>query len=160
MTVTAVSRCAQCEAVVNIHWLSCLVCGVNLPSVPEGPPSQTTPEHQRRIEEPLPPILPGWLVTYRDRQGKLCGGSEDRAQGTVKECRWEGGQWTLCLSNGEQMPLWNIKAVGQTDGTGRLVAAWTVREHGYDGNGNVLKKLPLSDHGKPSSNNQNFEKWN
>lgn len=137
MSLAAVSHCSQCEAVVNIHWLSCLVCGVNLPSAPEDQPSQVTPEHQRRIEEPLAPILPGWLVTYRDQEGRLCGGSEDKAHGTVQECAWDAGRWTVCLTDGQQVPLWRMKAVGQTDDNGRICAAWTVREHGYDGNGKV-----------------------
>lgn len=135
MTVTAVSRCAQCEALVNIHWLSCLVCGMSLPPVPEDYPSHVTPDHQRRIKEPLAPILPGWLVTYRDKAGQLNGGSVDREHGTVQECRWNAGRWTVCLTDGQQMSLSLIRAVGQTDVEGRICAAWTVREHGYDGNG-------------------------
>lgn len=139
MTVTAVSRCAQCEAVVNVHWPSCLVCGGGLPPVPEGQPSQATPEHQGPIQEPLAPILPGWLVTYRNRQGHLCGGAEDREHGTVRECRWDAAHWMLCLTDGQQMPLSFIRAVGQTDVNGRICTAWTVREHGYDGNGPVSR---------------------
>jgi hypothetical protein len=138
MTVTAVSRCAQCEAVVNVYWPSCLVCRATLPPVPKAPtPSGLTPDHQRRAGEPLAPILPGWRVTYRDKAGQLCGGAEDRARGTVLECRWESGQWIVSLTDGQRLPLWIIRAVGRTDQVGRILAAWTVREHGYDGNGPV-----------------------
>jgi hypothetical protein len=85
------------------------------------------------------PVLPGWLVTYQDSAGRVCGGSEDRAQGTVQECCWEAGRWTLYLTDGQQIPLWRVRAVGQTDANGRIGAAWTVREHGYDGNGPVRR---------------------
>jgi hypothetical protein len=33
------------------------------------------------------------------------------------------------------MPLSQVRSVGQTDEAGQIVAAWTVREHGYDGQG-------------------------
>src|SRR5215831_5696257 len=44
---------------------------------------------------PAPPLEPGWLVTYRNQDGKLCGGSENKEDGTVQECRWEAGRWTV-----------------------------------------------------------------
>jgi hypothetical protein len=86
---------------------------------------------------PTPPILPGWLVTYRGRDGRLYGGSEDRHMVTVKECRWEAGHWTVHLTNGEQLPLFAIRGVAKTDEDGRILAAWTTREHGYDGEGGM-----------------------
>jgi hypothetical protein len=139
MTMTAVARCSECKAVVNVHWTACLVCRTSLSPVLESPPpSHPTPGIHGRIEEPVAPILPGWLVAYRDRQGRLCGGSDDRAHGTVKECRWGGIGWTVHLTDGQQMPLSLIRAVGKTDYTGQILAAWTVREHGADGNGRVL----------------------
>ena len=89
-------------------------------------------------EEPTPPLRPGWLVVYRDQRGALCGGCDDRQHGTVKECRWAGVAWTVHLTDGQQLPLTSIRSVGKTDGEGRLVAAWSVRAHGYDG---VLNEL-------------------
>ena len=84
---------------------------------------------------PAAPLQPGWLVAYRDRRGALCGGCDDRTHGTVQECRWDGNGWTLCLTDGQRVPLSIIRSVGWTDSTGQIVAAWTVREHGYDGEG-------------------------
>lgn len=87
--------------------------------------------------EPLPPLPPGWLVAYRNRRGTLCGGCVDREHGTVQECRWEGNGWAVHLTDGQRVPLSLIRAVWQTDDAGQLVAAWTVREHGYDGDGSA-----------------------
>lgn len=84
---------------------------------------------------PPPPLHPGWLVTYRDRRGVLCGGCVDRPHGTVQACRWEGNGWTVHLTDGQRLPLAMIRSVGQTDGAGQIVAAWTVRDHGLDGTG-------------------------
>jgi len=72
-------------------------------------------------------------VTYRDKTGKLCGGAEDREHGTVQECRWEGGQWTLHLADGQRLSLSHVVGVANTDASGRILAAWAVRAHGYDG---------------------------
>lgn len=94
--------------------------------------------------KPTPPLLPGWLVAYRNRQGGLCGGCDDRQHGTVQECRWSGTAWTVHLTDGQQLLLVNIRSVGKTNGEGKLVAAWTVRECGYDG----MKGEPSSPWGK------------
>jgi hypothetical protein len=135
MPITAVSRCPKCEAVINIHWPSCLVCRAALAPGPDLP--EATPVNHGQAEVPLAPILSGWLVTYQDRAGKLCGGFEDKAHGTVQACRWEAGRWTVCLTDGQRLSLSTIRAVGQTDKEGRVLSVWTVREHGYDGNGPV-----------------------
>jgi len=82
---------------------------------------------------PQPPICSGWLVAYRDRTGKLRGGCDEREAGTVKECRWDEGKWTVCLTDGQQLPLLIILAVGKTDAHGHVLAAWDVKRHGYDG---------------------------
>lgn len=87
--------------------------------------------------EPMPPLQPGWFVVYRDRHGILCGGDVDREHGTVEACRWDGNGWTVHLTEGQRLPLSLIRSVGQTDDAGEIVAAWTVREHGYDGQGPV-----------------------
>ena len=86
-----------------------------------------------QAEKPTPPMKPGWLVVYRNHEWVLCGGCDDRQHGTVQECRWRMGAWTVHLTDGQWLPLASIRSVGKTDGEGKLVAAWTVREHGYDG---------------------------
>ncbi|MDR4470664.1 MAG: hypothetical protein MRJ68_20575 [Nitrospira sp.] len=134
MTMTAVSQCARCAAVVNVHWPSCLVCRAVLPPVPDVPVSaELIQGNQGRAREPVPPILPGWLVTYRDQAGRLCGGADDRAHGTVRKCQWNGTNWTLHLTDGQRLPLAAIPAVSKTDTLGRIVGAWSTRDHGYDG---------------------------
>ena len=134
MPIASISQCAECRAVVNIHWPACLVCQAILPPAPEAAAStQLHRGSQGPAKKPLAPILPGWLVTYQDKAWKLCGGAEDRAHGTVQACHWEVGRWTVCLTDGQQVPLWTIRAVGKTDKEGRVLSVWTVREHGYDG---------------------------
>src|SRR5690349_21530133 len=119
MPMTAVSQCAECGAVVNMHWPSCFVCRAILPPSPNVS-SAATPENRGQAESPMVPILPGWLVTYRNSKGHLCGGAEDRAHGTVQGCGWDGARWTVSLTDGQRVPLWLICAVGQTDANGRL----------------------------------------
>ena len=88
-----------------------------------------------KVAPPTPPLQPGWLLAYRDRRGTLCGGCDDRTHGTVQGCRWDGKGWTVHLTDGQQMPLSLVRSVGRTDSAGQIVAAWTVRGHGYDGEG-------------------------
>jgi hypothetical protein len=134
MPMTAVSRCSQCEAIVNVHWQACLVCRAMLPPVLEATaPTPLTPDNQGRKEGPQAPILPGWLVTYRDKTGNLSGGAEDRGHGTVQACRWEGALWSVYLTDGQRVPLSHVVGVAKTDATGRILVVWTVRRHGYDG---------------------------
>lgn len=87
------------------------------------------------IGGPTAPLQPGWLVVYRDRAGTLCGGCDERQHRTVQGCRWDGSTWTVTLTDGQTLPLRAILSVGKTDAAGRVVAAWTVRTHGYDGEG-------------------------
>lgn len=82
---------------------------------------------------PAAPLQPGWLVVYRDRDYLLCGGCDDRTHGTVQTCQWNGHTWMVVLTDGQQLPLMAIRSVGMTDTSGRVVSAWTVREHGYNG---------------------------
>lgn len=107
-------QCGRCFP-TEYHW--------DLVYVPGGTPHLT------------PPVESGWLVTYRDQSGRLCGGADDRAHGTVQECQWDMGRWTLCLTDGQLIPLSIIQAVASTHSDGRIRAAWNVREHGYDGHG-------------------------
>ena len=106
-----------------------------------------TPEQAARLLERAPgklqaitlppdePVLPGWLVVYRDRAGRLCGGADDRQRGTVQACTWDGGRWTVTLTNGQRLPLSAVLSVGKTDDAGQVLAAWSTREYGYGGEG-------------------------
>lgn len=85
------------------------------------------------VAVPEAPLQAGWLVTYRDRSGRLCGGSLDRDHGSVATMEWTRGSWTVCLTDGQRLPLQAIRAVAKTDRCGTLLAAWTVKDHGYDG---------------------------
>lgn|GEM_PF-1369501 len=133
--MAAVSHCSRCAAIVNIHWPSCLVCHAILPSSQEVPAASTAPAPQGEGGDLVAPILPGWLVAYRDQAGRLCGGAEDRAHGTVKACQWNGSSWILYLTNGQRLPILSVRAVARTDASGHIREAWTTREHGYDGTG-------------------------
>jgi hypothetical protein len=84
---------------------------------------------------PTAPLKSGWLVVYRDRDYSLCGGSYDRLHGTVRACTWDGTAWTVTLTDGQQLHLRAIRSVGKTDVRGQVIAAWTVEDHGYDGEG-------------------------
>ena len=88
---------------------------------------------------PTAPLHPGWLVAYRDRHGDLvwrvCGpGARDGAGVPMGGERMDGAphRWATA-------PLSLIRSVGQTDDAGQIVAAWTVKEHGYDGAGPITQ---------------------
>ena len=111
------------------------VSGMSVP-FSESPGGNSTLDPTPQIDRaPTPPLQPGWLVAYRERRGVLCGGCVDREHGTVQECRWGGNGWTVSLTDGQRLPLSLIRSVGQTDDAGQIVAAWIVKEHGYDGQG-------------------------
>jgi hypothetical protein len=86
---------------------------------------------------PEPPLKVGWLVAYKDRQGRLRGGCEEREAGTVQTCEWNGAGWVVTLPNGDRLPLSKIVSVAKTDPQGRILSAWTVREHGFNGEGSA-----------------------
>lgn len=86
-------------------------------------------------DQPTAPIQPGWLVVYRDEMGRLRGGSDERQAGTVAKCYWRRGAWNMQLTSGRELPLSAIRAVSKTDTRGRILAAWMVQDHGYDGEG-------------------------
>ena len=88
-----------------------------------------------RVSSPLPPLQSGWLVSYRGPAGALCGGCDDRVHGTIQGCIWHGMGWTVCLTDGHQLPLGAITAVTKTDPRGHTLGCWEVRRHGYDGEG-------------------------
>jgi hypothetical protein len=82
---------------------------------------------------PAPPLQAGWLVTYTDSRGHLCGGWDDRQKATITLCLWTGQGWSVHLSNGQAISLTAVRCVGQMNEDGELKAAWSVRQHGYDG---------------------------
>lgn len=93
----------------------------------------TLPVDPVAAEGPLPPLQAGWIVAFRDHQGRLRGGCEERDQGTVEDCTWDGRGWVVRVTNGQTLPLSIVRSVGQTDAQGRVVACWCVRDHGFDG---------------------------
>ncbi|MBX3350119.1 MAG: hypothetical protein KF747_15445 [Nitrospira sp.] len=87
-----------------------------------------------RCVTPEPPLQAGWLVCYRDQQDRLRGGYEEREAGTVAACEWsDSGRWIVIVLNGDRLPLWRIISVAKTDTQGRILGAWRVKEHGFDG---------------------------
>jgi hypothetical protein len=92
-----------------------------------------------RCVTPKPPLRAGWLVAYRDSDGRLRGGCDDRQAGTVATCQWDGVGWTIQLTSGEHLRLSRIASVAKTDSAGNILAAWTVREHGFNGEGPVTR---------------------
>lgn len=83
---------------------------------------------------PDPPICPGWLIAYRGPEGQLLGGAEDLPAGTVTEAEYLGTGWRFRVATGTWVSLRAIRSVAKTDGHGKVVAAWEVRAHGFDGN--------------------------
>jgi hypothetical protein len=75
---------------------------------------------------PEPPLQPGWIIAYRDRRKQLL-------DGIVSRCDRTGNAWMVQLTNGTAIPLKWVTSVGRTDGEGRVLAAWTVREHSHTG---------------------------
>ena len=99
------------------------------------PPIQADEGASLPVPPPIPPLQPGWRLVYLDHQWKLAGGYDDPGHGTVEACRWEGGAWSVHLTDGQAIPLSRIRSVAAIDWKGRIMGAWTVREHGYDGQG-------------------------
>ena len=99
------------------------------------------------IAPPAPtwPLPAGWLVMYRDRSGRLRGGSDERQCGTVTACRWDGRAWRVTVRTGTRVPLSRITSVGQTNSEGQVVASWTIREQGHDGEGRDAR-IPEGEH--------------
>jgi hypothetical protein len=85
--------------------------------------------------ERIPPLLPGMLVAYRDRDHRLCGGCDDRAHGTVQVCEWipVHREFVVVLTDGQRIRLREIRSVAQINAAGCVVAAWVTEQHGYDG---------------------------
>lgn len=105
------------------------VAPVSTPSIQTGEGSSLP------VQPPTQPLQAGWTIAYMDDTWTLCGGYEDRTHATVAECRWVAGAWIVTLTDGQTMPLSRVRSVGAVDHKGRLYGAWTVREHGFDGEG-------------------------
>lgn len=88
----------------------------------------TEPTPQSRQASPEPPLQAGWTISYRDQRNRLQGG-------TVNQCELGGKGWTVYLTNGTTIPLPWVTSVARVDSQGRTLSAWTVQEHGYDGDG-------------------------
>jgi len=108
---------------------------LSVSSSTDSPPQILTPNYKpTKLQNPEAPVQPGWLVAYRDKDYRLRGGCDEREHGTVEACEWNGHTWTVILTNGDQLPLVRIVSVGEMV-EGRLVAAWTTRDCGYNGEG-------------------------
>ena len=103
--------------------------------------SPTVPAIDQSTTETEPSPLPRHcFVTYIDGHGRLLGGWDERATSTVKRCHGTGQSCQVELSDGRRIPLRSIRAVGQTNEDGRLLAAWTVRECGLDGTNTTIRE--------------------
>jgi 3D (Asp-Asp-Asp) domain-containing protein len=77
-----------------------------------------------------PPLEPGWSIAYRDQCGALRGGTDQGESAIVKQCiRAESG-WKVILADKTVLPISSIVSVAQVV-DGHVVAAWTVRGHGW-----------------------------
>ena len=90
--------------------------------------------------EPLPPVPPGWHVAYRVN-GQLRGGFPDPAGQVVETAYCPETGWRLILADQTVLPLDRVVSVGKIR-NGRLVAAWVVGAHGYDGERFAMETLP------------------
>jgi hypothetical protein len=51
----------------------------------------------------------------------------------------------VTLMDGQRLPMSAVRSVAKTDDVGAVLAAWTVREHGYDGAGPIEEKRLLAE---------------
>lgn len=92
-------------------------------------PSAVRPVVQAEVQPCKAPLKNGWAIVYRRTR-------HDRPHdGIVSRCERTGNYRIVQLTNGTRIPLEWITSVGKTDGAGKVVAAWTVYEHGFDGEG-------------------------
>ena len=100
-------------------------CGMGAPLVRDVPPAGN----------PIPPLHPGWQLGWRDHDGRLWGGWDDPAHGTIASCTWTGSTWRVILTTGTEVPLSRIVGVRKMNHAGECVGVWTTRAHGLDGEG-------------------------
>jgi len=82
-----------------------------------------------------PPIEPGSLVVYRDSDGTLRGGCDERQHGTIWKAHWSDDGWSFTLTDGTVLVDKAVISVAEVGTDGRIVAAWAVRDYGIDGTG-------------------------
>jgi hypothetical protein len=106
-----------------------------LPSISEAPTTYSKSSAPARTvtHQHAWPLQPGWIVAYRDQFGMLRGGCDEFERAIVMECQFDGVVWKVRLLGGEEVDLRAIRSVAKTDDNGEVIAAWTVRECGYDG---------------------------
>lgn len=104
-------------------------------SLQNSPPTDGLTKQTKPQASPDAPLQSGWRIAFRDGTGQLRGGFDEREHGTVASCEWDGVAWTVVLTDGQLVPLAAVLSVAQTDADGQTVAAWTVRRHGYNGQG-------------------------
>ena len=105
---------------------------VDTPGAPSRDLSTITTQY---TEPPTAPLQVGWLIVFRERGGRLRGGGDEREYGTVTGCSWNGQTWVVTVLNGMTVALSCITSVAKTNSEGQVVAAWAVKQHGYDGAG-------------------------
>ena len=73
------------------------------------------------------------LVAWRDELGRLQGGDEDRLKGTVKETVVGSDGFTFIMEDGTRVPERRVVSAARLNAQGKVVAAWSTRAHGIDG---------------------------
>ena len=91
------------------------------------------PTEPKAEPQPISPIQPGWLIVWRDQAGWLRGGDEERARSTVVKSEYGPQGRVFHLSDGTAVPMRAITGVSKTDACGAVVAGWTVRAWGLNG---------------------------
>ncbi|MCA9420500.1 MAG: hypothetical protein KC592_05770 [Nitrospira sp.] len=109
------------------------------PLRPPAPPekastkSHAIPLNTEPRKQLTPPLKPGWLVAYYDRTKQLRGGPSERDHSTVKTVKLGQNGWLVHLTDGTQLPERAIVSVGKVNQEGKVIAFWSTRYHGLDG---------------------------
>jgi len=86
---------------------------------------------------PRSPILPGWLIAWRDPSQRLRGGAAEREHGTVARTAYGSTGWLVHLTDGTVLTMAVMRSIASTDAQGAVTAAWEVRTCGLDGEGTL-----------------------
>lgn len=89
---------------------------------------------QAETEEHTRGLYPGWRIAFRNQEGRLIGGIEDKEHCTVEACL----DREVLLTDGQRVPLAAITGVTAIAPDGRFLAGWEVRKHGLSGEGKSL----------------------
>jgi len=107
MSISAVSHCPACQAVINIHWLTCLVCEAPIPR-----PDTATPEPPTGTL-PVSPIQPGEPVVVQSMTGGtirgIVGATTVETEAPLKVGRW----YWVCAPAGDR---WVHESLVSRDG--------------------------------------------